>query len=357
MAALVGATTAADDEGGTPRGGGGTGILSRMGQFATSLGGVLGRTASAAGRTLMTSSGPSGPSGAGTAWRDMYAYRGTDLASYVKSMADIMRPIPTVAREEEGDVTWANAAIQQMSNRDAARRLQEHANYLDKLDFVSSNPQLAEKEDRTITVMTTEGPKAITIRNPYRPAVMESRAASKDPAQSVALTDATNVEAIRTLKVADVPGFSDSRHQIKLLEALWLCGSNASLQDTPACFPVRLLAELAEAMKYGNEKASHIAAMKVLSQSYVGKWKGAVERLTQKPKAAVPVDPVPVAAAPVAAAPAAPAAAAPAPAPALPKRRNLRVAAPTRIGRSRRDAISVTVPNQIGAIRVTRNNR
>jgi hypothetical protein len=350
IAALVGAAAAVEDAPGR------TSILTQMGQFTTSLGGMLGRTASAVGRTLITSSGLSGPSGAGTTWRDMYAYRGSDLTSYVKSMAEILRPIPVSERvTQEGDVTWANVAVQQMSNRDAARRLQEHANYLDKMDYVGTDPQLAEKADRTITVMTAEGPKAITIRNPYRQAVADSRAASKDSAQSVALTDATNLEAIETLKIASVPGFDDSRHQIKLLEALWLCGSNASLQDTPACFPVRLLTELAEAMKYGNEKASHIAAMKVLSQSYVGKWKDAVERLTKKPEVtATEAAPTPlpeVAAITPAPSPASALAAAP---PAS-GRRNVRVAAPNRLGRSRKEVPAA--PHQIGAIRVTRNIR
>jgi hypothetical protein len=154
-----------------------------------------------------------------------------------------------------------------------------------------------------------------------------------------------NLDAITKLGIRKHFATIDKDSQIRLLEALWLAGTQMKMQMSPEGLPVRLMGELAEAIKVGSAEKQHTAALKVLGQTYVGALAKAVERMR-------PV-PVPVPAKSIADPASSPAKsiAEPASVPAKPAsggggRRSIRVELPTSLGgrRSR-----VELPTVLGA--------
>jgi hypothetical protein len=274
LTALIGAAAAAAEEEGGESGG-----SSMWGGVANFFGGLgRGLTGALAGMpTGILRGGPTGPSGGMTNWGGVYEQKRWDLAGYVRNVAALVKPVEPSAAT--GETTWANVVVNTMANKEIGTRLREHAVLLNNMPGISApDAERGKQPDREITVLTVSGPERITIRNPYQEKVFQGRAAARGGEKGA--LEAANAGPLATLRVDLIPGFStDSRLKVKLLEALWLCGSNASLADSPACLPIRVLTEVAEAMKYGTAEKAHIAAMKVLGVSYVSRWKEAVERL------------------------------------------------------------------------------
>lgn len=242
--------------------------------------------------------GGSGP-GLSMSALDVYTGSAPTLSEYVEAAAKAATLGPftgSATDRKEGDVEWANAIINSMGSRSAARTLQDHVNLFDKVPFVEPNEDLAKKDDLTMKIDTPGGEKSITVRNPYKAEVSESRIAAKGEGGS--LPAGANRDAIATLGVGHLgETFADSRRQVRLLEALWLCGNNRGI----GCFPEQVMLELVEAKKVGSEAAAHVAARRILQGSSLGMMKAAVEKYVAsvpKPVAAAPVIATPTAAVP-----------------------------------------------------------
>ncbi len=302
--------------------------------------------------------------------QNMYSYsdrRG--LAEYVRIAAAAARAgiAPSVPKKEpEPEIGWASA-VTSVARGSVKEALEAHAKQLSEWNFdPSGGDGQMDAADQIITVTDVSGkPQRVTIRNPYRADVQADRKGG------TVVPVGANADAIRMIGVDTVPGFATDtpggvgpRHQIKVLESLWLCGSNASLQDTPACFPLRLLGEFAETMKYGSEVAAHKAAEKILGAIAPKILQDAVEKMkavatTGAAAAVTGPAPASTAAASDGAAPApAPAAsdgAAPAPADPVPagdakpkvKKKSVRIKPPRKIGAT---GVDIPLPSGLGAL-------
>jgi hypothetical protein len=298
--------------------------------------------------------------------QNMYSYsdRG-GLAEYVRIAAAAARAgiAPSVPKKApEPEIGWASA-VTSVARGSVKEALEAHAKQLSEWNFDPSggNGQM-DAADQIITVSDVSGkPQRVTIRNPYRADVQAERKGGK------VVPVGANADAIRMIGVDTVPGFATDtpggvgpRHQIKVLESLWLCGSNASLQDTPACFPLRLLGEFAETMKYGSEVAAHKAAGKILGAITPKILQEAVEKMksvTTTGAAAAVTGPAPAPAPAAATAATGGTAPAPAPAPADPvpagdakpkvKKKSVRIKPPQKIGAT---GVDIPLPSGLGAL-------
>ena len=254
---------------------------------------------------------------------------------------------PSVPKKEPApEIGWASA-VTSVARGSVKEALEAHAKQLSEWNFDSSGGkgQMGEA-DKIITVTDVSGkPHRVTIRNPYRADVQAERKGG------TVVPVGANADAIRMIGVDTVPGFATDtpggvgpRHQIKVLESLWLCGSNASLQDTPACFPLRLLGEFAETMKYGSEVAAHKAAEKILGAIAPKILQDAVEKMkavtTTGGAAAAPV-PAP------ASAPTAAAGGGAGSDPPKVKKKSVRIKPPQKIGAT---GVDIPLPSGLGAL-------
>jgi hypothetical protein len=259
----------------------GSAVGSALLSAGSALRGAAGRLAEIAGGPGPVWPGDLGLQTSGLSTLGMYAYPGRDLREYVGSVTRTLRmagALDPTGEPVPAEITWANAVLKD-ARGSSRKTLETHAKQLARWSADISNgiAIYGQEEDRVITVIDASGkPERVKIRNPYREDVITSRAGDS-------ITNETNLDAIAALGVGNVPGFdsvSDSRRQLQVLEALWLCGSNAALQDSPACFPLRLLGEFAETKKYGSVEKARAEAAQVLEVITPHFLKEVVRRIT-----------------------------------------------------------------------------
>jgi hypothetical protein len=183
-------------------------------------------------------------------------------------------------------------------NQSAKDALRDHVNMFDSVVLVKKEEATVnEGGDIKMRIQTPGGKtEEITVLNPYRKDVFDSREAARDIGGE--LGDSVNRDAINALGVKQLEGFADTKRQVRLLESLWLCGNNRGV----GCFPELVMLELVEALKVGAEDNAKKEAAQILEGTPIGVLKTAVEKYLatmRKPE---------VAPAPAPAAPAGPAA-------------------------------------------------
>ena len=108
--------------------------------------------------------------------------------------------------------------------------------------------------DRVLHVAGKDGVQSLPIPNPYVAASYRQDPATKFDRETISRFDSSGNLKSRNMDVLHhiVPKSItiDKPMTVSILESLWFCGQNPTMQSDPRCFPTRLLGELREYQEY-----------------------------------------------------------------------------------------------------------